>query len=157
MLPWISCERSLLFRFPSREKIPCFRGKKYHLSRYYKKDHVSVRSSLKIPSFQNIWSKYHISVLLFFFFFFFFFFLRKIIFHFPSRGKIIFSGKRNINARKIKSQRDFFGKTILSGRLEKENMVFRAVLMLFYENVLSSKWLIVKHQILSKSIKLANY
>ena len=29
--------------------------------------------------------------------------------------------------RKIKFQRDFFGKTIFSGRLEKENMVFRAV------------------------------
>ena len=58
-------------------------------------------------------------------------FLRKIIFHFPSGGKIIFSGKRNIifpdNTRKIKFQCDFFGKTILSGRLEKENMVFRAV------------------------------
>ena len=46
-------------------------------------------------------------------------------------GKIIFSGKRNIifpnNTRKIKFQRDFFGKTIFSGRLQKENMVFRAV------------------------------
>ena len=44
--------------------------------------------------------------------------------------KIIFSGKRNIifpdNTRKIIFQRNFFGKTIFSGRLEKENMVFRA-------------------------------
>ena len=59
-------------------------------------------------------------------------FLRKINFHFPSGGNIIFSGKRNIifpnNTRKIKLHRDFFGKTIFSGRLEKENMVFRAVL-----------------------------
>ena len=57
-------------------------------------------------------------------------FLRKIIFHFPSGGKIIFLGKRNIfpdNTRKIIFQRNFFGKTIFSGRLEKENMVFRAV------------------------------
>ena len=45
--------------------------------------------------------------------------------------KIIFSGKENIifpdNTRKIIFQRNFFGKTIFSGRLEKENMVFHAV------------------------------
>ena len=43
----------------------------------------------------------------------------------------MFSGKRNItfpnNTKKVIFQRYFFGKTILSGRLEKENMVFRAV------------------------------
>ena len=59
------------------------------------------------------------------------FFLRKTIFYFSSGGKIIFSGKRNVifpdNTRKIKFQRYFFGKTIFSGCLEKENMVFRAV------------------------------
>ena len=59
------------------------------------------------------------------------FFLRKIIFHFPFGGKIIFLGNRNIifpdNTRKIKFQRNFFGKTIFSGRLEKESMVFRRV------------------------------
>ena len=32
------------------------------------------------------------------------------------------------NTRKIIFPRDFFGKIIFSGRLEKENMVFRAVL-----------------------------
>ena len=51
-------------------------------------------------------------------------FLRKIIFHFPPGGKIIFSGEINIifsnNTRKIKFQRIFFGKTIFSGRLEKK-------------------------------------
>ena len=56
------------------------------------------------------------------------YFLRKIIFHFPSRG-LEFSGKRNIiftdNTRKIMFQRDFFGKTIFLGHLEQENMVFR--------------------------------
>ena len=45
--------------------------------------------------------------------------------------KIIFSGKGNIifpdNTRKIIFQRNFFGKTIFSGRLEKEHMVFCAV------------------------------
>ena len=43
----------------------------------------------------------------------------------------MFSGKRNIifpdNARKIIFQRNFFGKTIFSGCLGKENVVFRAV------------------------------
>ena len=47
------------------------------------------------------------------------------------RCKIIFSRKRNIifpdNARKIIFQCNFSGKTIFSGRLGKENMVFRAV------------------------------
>ena len=125
-----------------KQKISCFRvflekghrslvfrpGKKYHVSgekiapfQQYKKDHIPARSILKRPSFQNIWSKYLISVYLF---------LRKIIFHFPSAGKIIFSGKRKIiipdNTGKIESQRNFF-KTIFSGRLENENMVFRAV------------------------------
>ena len=45
--------------------------------------------------------------------------------------KIIFSGKRNIifpdNTRKIIFQRNFFGKTIFSERLEKENIIFCAV------------------------------
>ena len=49
---------------------------------------------------------------------------------------IIFSGKRNIifpdNTRKIIFQRYFFGKTIFSGRPEKENMVFRAVMEATY-------------------------
>ena len=43
---------------------------------------------------------------------------------------IMFSGKNTIfpdNTRKIIFQRYFFGKTIFSGRPEKENMVFRAV------------------------------
>ena len=48
------------------------------------------------------------------------------------KNKIIFSGKRNIifpdNTRKIIFQCNFFGKTIFSKHLEKENMVFRAVL-----------------------------
>ena len=64
--------------------------------------------------------------------------MRKIIFHFPRKVKIIFSGKRNMifpnNTRKIIFQRDFFGNTIFSGGLEEEHMVFRAVLLAwFYE------------------------
>ena len=59
------------------------------------------------------------------------FFLKKTIFYFLPNVKVIFSRKRNMifpnNTRKIKFQRDFFGKTIFSGRLENENMVFCAV------------------------------
>ena len=61
------------------------------------------------------------------------FFWRKIIFHLPPGGKIIFSGRRNIifpnNTRKIIFQRECFGKTIVSGSLEKENMDFHAVVV----------------------------
>ena len=70
--------RKAASNFLPREKISCFREKKYHISRQYKKDHVPARPFLERPSFQKVWRKYHISV-------FFWFFLRKIIFHFPSR------------------------------------------------------------------------
>ena len=153
MLPCISWERSLLFRFPS----PCFREKNTTFPDITKKIMSRCDPFWKYHLFRT----FEVNIIFPCFCFVFVVFFRKIIFHFPSGGKIIFSGKRNIifayNTKMIKSQRDFFGKTILSGRLEKENMVFRAVLMLFYENVLSSKWVIVKHQNLSKSIKLANY
>ena len=47
------------------------------------------------------------------------------------KNKIIFSGKRNIifpdKTRKIIFQCNFYGKTIFSKHLEKENMVLRAV------------------------------
>ena len=59
------------------------------------------------------------------------FFWERSSFIFRLRCKIIFSGKRNIifsdNTRKIMFQQDFVVKTIFSGRLEKGNMVFRAV------------------------------
>ena len=81
---------------------------------------------LEIPSFQKVWRKYHISV---------YFFWKRSSFIFLLRCKIIFSGKRNTifsdNTRKIIFQRIFFGKTIFSGRQEKENMVFYAVYMVF--------------------------
>ena len=63
-----------------------FSGKKYRLSRWYKKNHVPAQSFLKRPYFQNIWSKYHISV--------YFFFLRNTIFNFSSGSNIIFSEKK---------------------------------------------------------------
>ena len=46
-------------------------------------------------------------------------------------GKVIFLGKRNAifpnNTGNIIFQRNCFGMTIFSGRLEKENMAYRAV------------------------------
>ena len=62
------------------------------------------------------------------------FFWERSSFNLCLNNKIIFLEKRNIifpdNTRKIIFQRDFFGKTIFSKHLEKENMVFRAVLCL---------------------------
>ena len=72
------------------------------------------------------------------------------------RCKIIFSGKRNIiflrNVRKIIFHHNLFGKTIFSGRLEKENVVFCAVagsindvfviiLMIFTIWLIKTKWI----------------
>ena len=52
-------------------------------------------------------------------------------FIFCLKNKIIFSGKRNIifpdDTRKIIFQCNFFGKTIFSEYLEKENMVFHSI------------------------------
>ena len=95
-------------------------GKKYHLSRLYRQDHVPALPFLERPSFQKVWRKYHISM----------YFLKKITFIFCLRCKIIFSGKGNIifpdNIGNIMFQRNFFGKTIFSGRSKKKKMVFRA-------------------------------
>ena len=78
---------------------------------------------MKRPSFQNVWKNITFPCI----------FLRRSSFIFRLRGKIIFSRKRNIifldNTGKVIFQRDFFGKTIFSGSLEKENMLFRAVFM----------------------------
>ena len=60
------------------------------------------------------------------------FFWERSSFIFRPRGKIIFSGKSNIifpdSSRKTIFQSNFLVKTIFSGRPEKENMVFRALL-----------------------------
>ena len=64
--------------------------------------------------------------------------------------KIIFSGKRNIifpdNTRKIIFQSNYFGKTIFSGPLEKENMVFCAafsLVVLLLIRSLKKHWLVL--------------
>ena len=62
------------------------------------------------------------------------YFPRKTVFHFlPREKRSCFREKNNIfpdNTRKIMFQRNFFGKTIFSRHLEKENMAFRAVVVL---------------------------
>ena len=121
MFPRISWEGSSLSHFPSRKKIPCFREKNTTFP-----DSARKIMSRCDPSWKDhLFRTFEENII------FLCIFLRKTIFHFPSEGKIIFSGKINIifpdNTRKIKFQRNFFGKTIFSGRLEKENMVFHAV------------------------------
>ena len=120
IFPCISWERSSLASCPR---------KKYHVF------------GKKIPSFQIIQERSCPGAALFektFFLedlkkisYFLVFFLKKIIFHFPPKVKVIFLRKRNMifpnNTKKIIFQREFFGETIFSGRLEKENMVFRTV------------------------------
>ena len=67
------------------------------------------------------------------------FFKERSAFIFHLRCKIIFSEKRNIifpnNTRKIIFQRNFFGKTIFSGRPEKGNIVFGAVILLLSQHL----------------------
>ena len=75
----------------------------------------------------HTYRKYHISTR----------FLMKIIFHFPPKKKnSYFLEKRNTIfpdiTKKIMFRREFFGKTIFSKHLEKENMVFRAVRLQCY-------------------------
>ena len=69
------------------------------------------------------------------------FFWERSSFNLCLNNKIIFLEKRNIifpdNTRKIIFQRDFFGKTIFSKHLEKENMVFRAVSRLWWMAIIS--------------------
>ena len=113
-------------------------NRKYHVSVYFlrkvislifhpgKKYHVQGET---IPRFQIVQERSYPTVILFEktifsehlkkISYFHVIFLRKIIFHFPSGGKIIFLGKRNIfpdNTRKIIFQRNFFGKIIFSAQ-----------------------------------------
>ena len=114
MFPFISREKSSLSRFPYREKKTCF----------LEKNTTFPASTRKIMSWLGPFRKDHLFRTFEENAIFPRIFLRKIIVHFPPRGKIIFSGEINIifsnNTRKIKFQRIFFGKTIFSGRLEKK-------------------------------------
>ena len=108
--------------FPPKEKISCFR----------EKNTIFPDNARKIMPQRNHFWKDHLFRAFEGNIIFSCIFWERSSFIFRLRGKIIFLGKRNIifpdNTRKIKFQHNFFGKTIFPGRLEKGNMVFRAVL-----------------------------
>ena len=116
----ISWERSS-FIFRPKKKYHVF-GERIPSFQIIQEISYSCAIVLKRLSFQNIWRKYNISM---------YFFRERSSFIFCQRNKIIFSGKRNIifpnNTRKIIFRGNFLWKTIFSGRLEKENMVFHSV------------------------------
>ena len=75
---------------------------------------VFFRENIIFVTFIHIYRKYHISM----------YFLRKIIFHFLSKGKISYFPEKNTifpdSTRKTIFKRDFlFGKTIFSGYLKE--------------------------------------
>ena len=113
--------RNLIFHFPSVKK-NIFGKKKCHLSSWYKKDHIPVQV-FWIDHLFGTFEEYIILPCIFFW--------KRSSFIFRLKNNIISSGKRNIifldDTREIIFQCYFFGKTIFSEHLEKENMVFRAV------------------------------
>ena len=101
------------FHFLPKEKITYFiEEKKYHLSRYYKKDHVQARIFWRNHLFRTFERNIIFPGIFW------------IIFLLCLKKKIIFLGKRNIifpdNTRKIIFYCDCFGKTIFSKYLKKE-------------------------------------
>ena len=114
--------RKTVFHFLPREKISCFREKNTSFPNNTRK--IMCRHS---PFWKDhLFRKFEENII------FPCIFKERSSFIFRLRCKIIFSGKRNIifpdNTRKIIFQCNFFRKTIFSGRLEKENRVFRAVI-----------------------------
>ena len=108
--------------FLPREKISCIRGKKKPSFQM-----IQEKSCARADPFgKTIFSESLKKIS-----YFRAFFSERSPFIFRLRYKIIFSVQRNIifsnNARKVIFQRYFLGKTIFSRRLEKGNMVFRAV------------------------------
>ena len=98
--------KKIIPHFPSKEKISCFRGK----------------NPSAIPFEKTIFSE-HLKKISYFRVFFW----ERSSFIFRLRGKIIFSGKRNIifsnNTKKIIFPNNLLRKPIFSGLLKKENMV----------------------------------
>ena len=113
--------RKIIFHFPSKEKI----------SYFPEKNTIFPDNTRKILFQRSVFWKDHLFGSFEENIIFPCIFLRKIIFCFLSKNKIIFSGEKNIifpdNTRKIIFPCDFFGKSIFSEHLEKENMVFCAV------------------------------
>ena len=104
--------RKIISHSLPKEKISCFRGKKTSFQI------VQEGSCPGTAIFSEHLKKIYVRV----------FFWERSSFIFHPSSKIIFSGKRNIifpnNTRKIIFQRNFFGKTIFSGRLEKTKYGF---------------------------------
>ena len=105
--------RKVISHFLARKKISCFWGKNTNFLDNTRKI-MSPRGSFWE---EHLFRKFEENVI------FPCIFLRKMIF--PD------------NTRKIIFQRDFFGKTIFSGRLEKENMVSSVVLIIALANLVS--------------------
>ena len=108
--------RKIIFDFPPKGKLSCFRGEKIPSFQTIRERSYFSAIFSKRPSFRNIWRKYHISK--------YFFWRERSSFVFRPGVKITFAGKRNVifpdNKRKIMFQRDFFGNIIFSGRLKKK-------------------------------------
>ena len=111
----------IFFHFPPKEKISYFLEKRNTIFPDITKKIMFRREFLGKTIFSEHLKKISYSQI----------FFEKEHVSFCVKNKIIFSGKRNIifpdNTRKIIFQCDFFGKTIFSKHLEKENMVIRAV------------------------------
>ena len=148
--------RMIIFYFLSKETI-YFLVKKYHLSRYYKKDHIPVRffwtdhlfqafeENIIFPNIIFLDNKTRKTIFQYDFFLerssfqniwrknhIFMYFVWERSFIFRLKNKMIVSGKINIifpdNPGKIIFQRNYFGKTISSEHLEKRKYVFCEVI-----------------------------
>ena len=102
------------FSFRPKKNYYIFQKKKYYHSRWYKKDYIQALFFWK----GHLFGAFEENII------FPCIFLRKIIFHFPPKDKIKFSGKRNIifpdnTTGKTIFQCDCFGKTIFSEYLRK--------------------------------------
>ena len=115
--------RKVISHFLPKGKISCCQGKNTIFPDNTRKIMSHRRPFLKRPSFQKIWIKCHIFV---------YFFWERSPFIFRLRCKIILLGKETWSFPTIQersySRAIFFRKTIFLGRLEKENLVFHAVL-----------------------------
>ena len=108
--------RKIIFDFPPKGKLSCFRGKK---------NTIFPNNTRKIIFQCNFFEKTifseHLKKISYFQVFFW---RERSSFVFRPGVKITFAGKRNVifpdNKRKIMFQRDFFGNIIFSGRLKKK-------------------------------------
>ena len=104
--------RKIIFSFSVHRENILFWGKKSHLS-WYKEDHIPRRVFWKDHLFRTFKENIIFPCI----------FWKRSSFIFRLKYKIIFSN----NTKKIIFQCDFFGKTILSEHLEKENNAFCTV------------------------------